>query len=335
MKKIKESSSIEVSEKESNVINANIPGIRGLKTIREKLEMRNELVKVYKNELVKSALKKAEVCLINGEHEAAANELKSAVETTGDVRALLPFTLMQYYELGGEKYDFDLFLHHLRLAASDGHIPSMHMLAMLYNDEHVADVYNEGQILFNRASILDPEGKLGNYLNVVLSPKIKDSAEQVTNIIKAIHEPANYFYNNEKVGKSEVYLDLPASSYKRFIEIEGGPQCKVLLCESVKHLHSGNYNEVERILKQVEKLDVAVANKYLAMLYIGLHKKKKAFDCARYSAIHGCVPLMYTLSAMYRCGYGVKKSNPKADAWYRKAVESDIDNRGLKTAIIL
>lgn len=326
---------IEVSEKENTVINANIQDIRGLKTIREKLEMRNKLVKVYKDELVKSALKKTEDRLINGDLEAAANELKSAVKTTGDIRVLLPLTLMQYYELGGEKYDFDLFLHHLRLAASDGHIPSMHMLAMLYNDEHVADVYNEGQILFNRASILDPESKFGNYLNAVFSLKIKGHAEQVANIVKAIHEPASHFYNNEKVGKSAVFLDLPTSSYKRFNEIEGGPQCKELLCESVQHLHSGNYNEVERILKQVEKHDVAAANKYLATLYIGLGKKKKAFECVRYSSIHGCVPLMYTLSAMYRCSYGVKKSNPKADAWYRKAIDSDIDNRGLKTALIL
>jgi hypothetical protein len=49
----------------------------------------------------------------------------------------------------------------------------------------------------------------------------------------------------------------------------------------------------------------------------------------------GSVPLMYTLSAMYRCGCGVRKSNIMADAWYWKAVEWDIDNRGLMTTITL
>lgn len=41
------------------------------------------------------------------------------------------------------------------------------------------------------------------------------------------------------------------------------------------------------------------------------------------------------LEMKHRCGYGVRKYSFMADAWYWKAVECDIDNRGLKTAILL
>lgn len=304
-------------------------------TIKEKLEMMYRVNKSITDKVVNSTLRKVERLLVNGVNVVAAHKLEMAVEATGNVRVRLPFALMRFYGLGGEQFDLDMLLYHLRLAADDGHIPSMHLLAMLYNNPQVADVYHEGQILSNRARILDPDGKLENYLNVVLSTKARRPSEQVESIIKILHEPASHFYNHEEAGKSAALLDLSTMPNRRFVEITGGHQCEELLNESVALLHAGYYGDVERVLEQVKKHDVVAANSYLAMLYIGMGDKKKAFECVETAVAFGSVPLMYTLSAMYRAGYGVRKSKTLADAWYWKAVEWDIDNRGLKTAILL
>ena len=304
-------------------------------TINEKLEMMNRVNKSITDKVVKSALKRAEKHLINGEDESAANELKKVVEATGDIRPRLPLALMQYYELGGERYDLDMLLYNHRLAAAEGYIPSMHMLGELYKERIVADVYHEGQIMSNRAAILDPLGKLKHHLHDILAPNVTDREEQVANIIKAIHEPANHFYNHEEAGKYAALLDISTSPNRRFVEVTGGAQCMEWLGESVEHLHAGNYQEVERILKKAKELDVVAGNSHLATLYIGLGKKKQAFRCVDIAVAFGSVSLMYTLSAMYRCGYGVRKYSFMADAWYWKAVEWDIDSRGLRTAILL
>ena len=331
MKKIKDS-----GRPEANVNNPTVQGNQGQElTLNEKLEMRHRVNQLILQKAVKTTLKKVERLLVKGKYEAAANELKMAVDATGDVRVRLPFALMRFYGLGGEQFDLDMLLYHLRLAAADGHIPAMHLLAMLYNNPQVADVYHEGQILSNRARILDPDGKLENYLNVVLFTKARRSTEQVENIINIIHEPASHFYNHEEAGKSAAFLDLSTMPNRRFVEITGGHQCEELLNESVALLHAGYYEDVERVLEQAKKHDVVAANSYLAMLYIGLGDKKKAFECVYTAVAFGSVPLMYTLSAMYRCGCGVRKSKTLADAWYWKAVEWDINNRGLKTAITL
>ena len=331
MKKIKDS-----GRPEANVNNLTVQGNQGQElTLNEKQEMRLRVNQLILRKVVNSTLRKVERLLVKGKYEAAANELKMAVDATGDVRVRLPFALMRFYGLGGEQFDLDMLLYHLRLAAADGHIPSMHLLAMLYNNPQVADVYHEGQILSNRARILDPDGKLENYLNVVLSTKARRPTEQVENIIKIIHEPASHFYNHEEAGKSAALLDLSTMPNRRFVEITGGHQCEELLNESVALLHAGHYEDVERVLEQAQKHDVVAANSYLAMLYIGMGDKKKAFECVNSAVAFCSVPLMYTLSAMYRAGYGVKKSNLMANAWYWKAVELDIDNRGLKTAITL
>lgn len=336
MKKIKKTGPFEANESMSNVNNPIVQGNHGQGlTINEELEMRYRINQLILDKVVKSTLKKVEKLLQKGKSEAAANQLKMAVEATGDVRVRLPYALMSFYGLGCEHFDLDMLLYHLRLAAADGHIPSMHLLAMLYSNAQVTDVYHEGQIMANRACILDPKSKLGNYLNVILSTKVKDSAEQIKSIIEAIHEPASHFYNHEDAGKSAVLLDLSTAPSRRFTEITGGPHCHELLNEAVGLLHAGLYKDVECVLKQAVKHDVVAAKSHLAMFYIGLGHKKEAFECVDIAVAFGSVPLMYTLSAMYRCGYGVKKSNLMADAWYWKAVELDIDNRGLKTAITL
>ena len=155
-------------------------------------------------------------------------------------------------------------------------------------------------------------------------------------IIKAIHEPASHFYNHDDAGKSAALLDLSTAPTRRFTEIIGDHHCHKLLNEVVGLLNARHYKDAERVIKQaVIAHDVVAAESHLAMCYIGLDHKKKAFGSVDIAVAFGSVPLMYTLSAMYRCGYGVKKSNLMADAWYWKAVELDIDNRGLKTAIIL
>lgn len=348
MKKTQKTGRTEANESKNNVTDPTALGNNGQATgnaclpengqeltLSKKLELRHRVNKRITDKVVKAALRKAQKLLAKGEYEAAANELKRTVEATGDIRARLPLALMQYYELGGEHYDLDLLLYNHQLAAAEGYIPSMHMLGELYEGGTVADVYHEGQIMSNRAAILDPQGKLKHHLHDILAPNVMDHDEQVANVIKAIHEPANHFYNHEEAGKYAALLDISTSHNRRFVEVTGGAQCMEWLVESVEHLHAGNYQEVERLLKQVEKLDVVAANLYLATLYIGLGKKKQAFKRVDTAVAFGSVSLMYTLSAMYRCGYGVRKYSFMADAWYWKAVEWDIDNRGLRTAILL
>ena len=303
-------------------------------TINEKLEMMHRVNKSITDKVVKSALKRAEKHLINGEDESAANELKKVVEATGDIRARLPLALMQYYEMGGEQYDSNMFLYNHQLAAAEGYIPSMHMLSELYESGTVADVYNEGQIMSNRAAILDPLGKLKHHLHDILAPNVTDRDKQVANVIKAIHEPANHFYNHEEAGKYAALLDISTSPNRRFVEVMGGRQCEELLNESAAYLHAWRYENVERVLQQVKKFDVVAAYSHLATLYIIMGYAKQAFKCVNIAVAFGSVPLMYTLSAMYRYGCGVRKSNNLADAWYWKAVEWDIDNRGLMNAIL-
>ena len=303
-------------------------------TLSKKLELRHRVNKRITNKVVKAALRKAEKLLAKGEFEAAANELKRTVEATGDIRARLPLAQMQYYELGGEQYDSNMFLYNHQLAAAEGYIPSMHMLSELYEGGIIADVYHEGQIMSNRAAILDPMGKLKHYLHDILAPNVMDRDEQVAKVIKAIHEPANHFYNHEEAGKYAALLDISTSPNRRFVEVMGGRQCEELLNESAVYLHAWRYENVERVLQQVKKFDVVAANSYLAKLYIIWGNAKKAYECVNIAVAFGSVPLMYTLSAMYRYGCGVRKSNTLADAWYWKAVESDIDNLGLKNAIL-
>lgn len=333
MKNIKES-----GRTEANVNNPTVQDNRGQElTLNEKLEMRHRINQLILQKAVKTTLKKVEKLLVKGEYEAAANELKMAVDATGDVRVRLPFALMSFWEMGGEgiDIDMDMLLYHLRLAADDGHIPSMHLLGMLYNNGHVTDVYHEGQIMSNRANILDPTGKLWNYLNVVLSARVKSRSDQVTEIIKAIHEPASHFYNHEEAGKAASLLDISTVPNRRFTEVIGDHNCEELLKRCVSLLHAGYYTEVECFLKLAAHYDVVAANHHLTMLYKCMDLRKEAFESTNSAVAFGSVPLMYTLSAMYRCGYGLKKSNLMADAWYWKAVESDINNRGLMTTITL
>lgn len=347
MKKIQKTGRPEANENKNNVTDPTVLGNNGQATgnaclpengqeltLSKKLELRHRVNKRITDKVVKAALRKAEKLLAKGEFETAANELKRTVEATGDIRPRLPLTLMQCYELGGERYDFDMFLYNHRLAAAEGYIPSMHMLGELYKERIVADVYHEEQIMSNRAAILDPLGKLKHHLHDILAPNVSDRDEQVANVIKAIHEPANHFYNHEEAGRVAALLDISTSPNRRFVEVMGGRQCEELLNESIRYLEAGYYEEVEQVLEQVKKFDVVTANSHLAKLYIIWGYAKQAFECVNIAVAFGSVPLMYTLSAMYRYGCGVRKSNNLADAWYWKAVEWDIDNRGLMNAIL-
>ena len=345
MKQNQKTGRTEANESKNNVTDPTVLGNNGQATgnaclpengqeltLSKKLELRHRINKRITDKVVKAALRKVEKLLAKGEYEAAVNELKKVVEATGDIRPRLPLALMQYYELGGEHYDLDMHMYHHRLAAAEGYIPSMHMLAELYEEGIVADVYHEGQFMSNRAAILDPRGKLKHHFHDILTPNVY---EQVANVIKAIHEPASHFYNHEEAGKAAALHDISTSPNRRFDEVMGGRQCEELLNKSIRYLDAGYYEEVEHVLEQVKKFDVVAANSQLTMLYKCLDLRKEAFESTYSAVAFGSVPLMYTLSAMYRCGYGVKKSNLMADAWYWKAVESDINNRGLMTTITL
>ena len=143
------------------------------------------------------------------------------------------------------------------------------------------------------------------------------------------------FYNNDEAAQKATTCAISLPLERSFIEILGGANCEALLEQSAELLHKGEYDKVESLLKLAGEYDSVAANIFAAQLYDGIGRKEDFFDCIEMAASNGNVPCMFTLSACYRCGYGEEKSEDYADAWYWMACQYDIDNHGLKEAILL
>ncbi len=110
---------------------------------------------------------------------------------------------------------------------------------------------------------------------------------------------------------------------------------KELIARTVVLLEDGKIKQAKRLFEQASGYDHLAAKLFLARYYYGLGRKEEFFDCVKYGASYDIVPCMFTTSACYRYGYGVERSDDLADAWYWMACQYDIDNRGLKEAILL
>ena len=181
-------------------------------------------------------------------------------------------------------------------------------------------------------SILDPAREWDSNL---LNPEITPSHLLVEDVLEALDEGMESFYNNDEAAQKATACAISLPLERSFIEILGGTNCEALLEQTAELLHKGEYDKVESLLKLAGEYDSVAANIFAAQLYDGIDRKEDFFKCIEMAASYGNVPCMFTLSACYRCGYGEEESEDYADAWYWMACQYDVDNRGLKEAILL
>ena len=268
--------------------------------------------------------------LMNDEFVEANCDLQRIIHIYEPARVAL--YKMLAYELDGKELNLSVLVHHMRNAAADGHIPSMRLLARLYEAEIFADKYGEAELWMLKASILDPAREWDSKL---LNPEITPSHLLVKDVLEALDEGMDSFYNNDEAAQKATACAISLPLERSFIEILGGTNCEALLEQSAELLYTGEYDKVESLLKLAGEHDSVAANIFAAQLYDGIGRKEDFFDCIEMAASCGNVPCMYTLSACYRCGYGEEKSEDYADAWYWMACQYDVVNRGLKEAILL
>lgn len=281
-------------------------------------------------EFIEVELRDCKCHLMNGEYAEAYCVLQRIFHIHEPARVALYKILA--YGLDGKELDLNVLIHHMRNAAADGHIPSMRQLAKLFKAEVFEDKYGEAELWMLKASILDPGRERDSDL---FNPESTSRHLLVKDVLEALDEGMDSFYNNEEAAQKAAAIPISLPFERTFIEILGGSNCEALLAQTVEPLHKGEYDTVESLLKQASEYDNVAALIFAAQLYDGIGRKEDFFDNIEMAASYGSVPSMFTLSACYRCGYGVEKSDDYADAWFWMASQYDIDNRGLKEAILL
>ena len=299
------------------------------KVIPTPLQMRTVTRNVYED-IIQAKLRDCNRHLMNDEFFEAHRDLQCIIHIYEPARVAL--YKMLAYELVGEELNLSVLVHHMRNAAADGHIPSMRLLAKLYEAEILADIYGEAELWMLKASILDPAREWDSDL---FNPEITPRHLLVKDVLEALDEGMDSFYNNEDAAQKAAAIPISLPFERTFIENLGGSNCEALLAQTVEPLLKGEYDTVESLLKQASEYDYVAAMLFAAQLYDGIGRKEGFFDNIEMAASYGSVPSMFTLSACYRCGYGVEKSDDYADAWYWMASQYDIDNRGLNEAILL
>ncbi len=281
-------------------------------------------------EFIEVELRDCKRHLMNGEYAEAYCVLQRIFHIYEPARVAL--YKIHAYELGGMELDLNVLVHHMRNAAADGHIPSMRLFAKLYETDVLEDKYGEAELWMLKASILDPAREWDSDL---FNPEITPRHLLVKDVLEALDEGMDSFYNNEDAAQKAAAIPISLPFERTFIENLGGSNCEALLAQTVEPLLKGEYDTVESLFKQASEYDYVAAMLFAAQFYDGIGRKEDFFDNIEMAASYGSVPSMFTLSACYRCGYGVEKSDDYADAWYWMASQYDIDNRGLKEAILL
>ena len=293
------------------------------------LQMRTVTRNVYED-IIQAKLRDCNRHLMNDEFVEAHRDLQCIIHIYEPARVAL--YKMLAYELDGEELNLSLLVHHMRNAAADGHIPSMRLLANLYEAEIIEDIYGEAELWMLKASILDPAREWDSDL---LNPEITPRHSLIKDVLETLDEGMDSFYNNDEAAQKATACALSLPIERSFIEILGDTNCEALIAQTPELLHKGEYDKVERLLKLAGEYDSVAANIFAAQLYDGIGRKEDFFDCIEMAASNGNVPCMFTLSACYRCGYGEEKSEDYADAWYWMACQYDVNNSGLKEAILL
>ena len=277
----------------------------------------------HKLEAIKCHLK-------NGKYIEAHDELQHIRFWYDPARVAL--YKMHAYGLDGKKPNSSWLLHLVRNSAVDGHIPSMYHLTKLLKNGTYEDYTGDAELWRRRTCILDPGCVWDRELLDIETTPSHLLADDVLNVLDEGTVP---FYKEHEAAQKPIAFQIGPCPERFFSEPVGGSMYKELIARTVVLLEDGKIKQAKRLFEQASGYDHLAAKLFLARYYYGLGKKEEFFDCVKYGASYDIVPCMFTTSACYRYGYGVERSDDLADAWYWMACQYDIDNRGLKEAILL
>lgn len=261
--------------------------------------------------------------LKEGKFDMAKQELKEIVEQTGDTRCRVAYYLLLSYLDGNSGCNQKSIEHHVLLAAQRGHICSMNLIFQLLGFDWTVDTRYWRRL----SNILDPMDNLRYDLDHFKNISIVD-------VIDALHEPDSHYYNAEDAEKQAIKygLKVPATLHYDETTIFGDGEGE-LLDEAHDYLINRDRVSAEKTYHKLEAANPIHGAFTLSSLYHSFMEYDKFFDNVKKGARLGIVAHMYTLSAIYRCGFGgAKKSSELADAWFWMATQCDNEEcRGLDT----
>lgn len=261
--------------------------------------------------------------LKDGKFDMAKQELKEIVEQTGDTRCRVAYYRLLSYLDGNSGCNQKSIEHHVLLAAQRGHICSMNLIFQLLGFDWTVDTRYWRRL----SNILDPMDNLRYDLDHFKNISIVD-------VIDALHEPDSHYYNAEDAEKQAIKygLKVPATLHYDETTIFGDGEGE-LLDEAHDYLINRDRVSAEKTYHKLEAANPIHGAFTLSSLYHSFMEYDKFFDNVKKGARLGIVAHMYTLSAIYRCGFGgAKKSSELADAWFWMATQCDNEEcRGLDT----
>ena len=261
--------------------------------------------------------------LKDGKFDMAKQELKEIVEQTGDTRCRVAYYRLLSYLDGNSGCNQKSIEHHVLLAAQRGHICSMNLIFELLGFDWTVDTRYWRRL----SNILDPMDNLRYDLDHFKNISIVD-------VIDALHEPDSHYYNAEDAEKQAIKygLKVPATLHYDETTIFGDGEGE-LLDEAHDYLINRDRVSAEKTYHKLEAANPIHGAFTLSSLYHSFMEYDKFFDNVKKGARLGIVAHMYTLSAIYRCGFGgAKKSSELADAWFWMATQCDNEEcRGLDT----
>ena len=261
--------------------------------------------------------------LKEGKFDMAKQELKEIVEQTGDTRCRVAYYRLLSYLDGNSGCNQKSIEHHVLLAAQRGHICSMNLIFQLLGFDWTVDTRYWRRL----SNILDPMDNLRYDLDHFKNISIVD-------VIDALHEPDSHYYNAEDAEKQAIKygLKVPATLHYDETTIFGDGEGE-LLDEAHDYLINRDRVSAEKTYHKLEAANPIHGAFTLSSLYHSFMEYAKFIDNVEKGARLGIVSQMYTLSAIYRCGFGgAKKSSELADAWFWMATQCDNEEcRGLDT----
>lgn len=270
-----------------------------------------------------SMLVPIEQYLKDGKFDLAKQELKEIVDQTGDTRCRVAYYRLLSYLDGNSGCNQNSIEHHVLLAAQRGHICSMYLIFKLLGFDWTVNTRYWRRL----SNILDPMDNLKYDLDHFKNISIVD-------VIDALHEPDSHYYNAEDAEKQAIKygLKVPATLHYDETTIFGDGEGE-LLDEAHDYLINRDRVSAEKTYHKLEAANPIHGAFTLSSLYHSFMEYDKFFDNVKKGARLGIVAHMYTLSAIYRCGFGgAKKSSELADAWFWMATQCDNEEcRGLDT----
>lgn len=261
--------------------------------------------------------------LKDGKFDMAKQELKEIVDQTGDTRCRVAYYRLLSYLDGNSGCNQKSIEHHVLLAAQRGHICSMNLIFQLLGFDWTVDTRYWRRL----SNTLDPMDNLRYDLDHFKNISIVD-------VIDALHEPDSHYYNAEDAEKQAIKygLKVPATLHYDETTIFGDGEGD-LLDEAHDYLINRDRVSAEKTYHKLEAANPIHGAFTLSSLYHSFMEYDKFFDNVKKGARLGIVAHMYTLSAIYRCGFGgAKKSSELADAWFWMATQCDNEEcRGLDT----